>query len=315
MGAPLLALVGPTAAGKSEAAVRLAEALDAEVVSVDSTTVYRGVDAGTAKPTPEQRARVPHHLLDVAEPGEAFSVARFQRLAREAVSSIRARGRTPLLVGGSGLYYRAVVDGLEFPGTSPLLRGLLEAEALVLGPEALHRRLQEADPEAARRIDPRNVRRTVRALEVMALTGRPFSSFARAWDRYPPEAVVAAGVDLPRPVLYRRIEERARRQHPGILDETRRLVAAGLAPFVRTSRIIGYAEALGVLEGVMTEEEALVETVRRTKALVRHQLAWFRRDPRVRWFRAGEEGAVGIVDELLAYLGRSVPAGAGRGGR
>jgi tRNA dimethylallyltransferase len=311
---PLLALVGPTAAGKTEAAVRVAEALGAEVVSVDSTAVYRGVDAGTTKPTPEQRARVPHHLVDVAEPGEGFSVARYQALARQAVAAIRARGRVPLLVGGSGLYYRAVVDGLEFPGTSPAIRRLLEAEAAVLGPQALHRRLREADPEAADRIDPRNVRRTVRALEVMAVTGRTFSSYATAWDRYPEGAVVAAGVDLPRPVLYRRIEERALRQHRGIMEETRRLVAAGLEPFLRASRIIGYAEALDVLRGAITEEEALVETVRRTKALVRHQLAWFRRDPRVRWFRAGEEGAVGIVDELVAYLGRWVPAGARRGG-
>ncbi|HEX6208975.1 MAG TPA: tRNA (adenosine(37)-N6)-dimethylallyltransferase MiaA, partial [Actinomycetota bacterium] len=179
------ALVGPTASGKTEASVELARRLDAEVILVDSMTVYRGMDVGTAKPGPDERARVPHHLVDVVDPTEPFSVARFQALARQAVRGIVERGRVPLLVGGSGLYFRAAVDDLEFPGTDPGLRDLLSREARLLGPERMHSRLADLDPAAAAKIDPDNARRSVRALEVAALTGRPFSSFAAAWDRYP----------------------------------------------------------------------------------------------------------------------------------
>ena len=180
---PLLALVGPTAAGKTEAGIAVAERLGAEIVSVDSMLVYRGMDVGTAKPTAEQRARVPHHLLDVAEPSEPFSVARYQELAREAVAGIRSRGRRVLLVGGSALYERAVVDDLGFPGTDPDTRRDLEAEAAVVGAAGLHERLAASDPAAAAKIEPGNVRRTVRALEVAELTGQPFSSFAGGWER------------------------------------------------------------------------------------------------------------------------------------
>src|SRR5439155_13777691 len=185
----LLALLGPTASGKTEASLSLAEELGAEIVWVDSMLVYRGMDVGTAKPTIEQRARVPHHLLDLADPTERFSVARFQALAREAVSDIRDRGHRALLVGGGGLYYRAVVDGLRFPGTLPSARSSLEKEAARVGPEALHRQLAEVDPVAARRIHPRNVRRTIRALEVRAITGAVFSAGYQDWDRYPSDAV------------------------------------------------------------------------------------------------------------------------------
>ena len=176
-----LALVGPTAVGKSDLSFALAESLDAEIVSVDSMLVYRGMDLGTAKPSPAERARVPHHLIDVAEPSEPYSVARFQEEARESVGGIGERGHRALLVGGSGLYFRAVVDDLEFPGTDPATRSELDRQADGLGPERMYERLAASDPVAAARIDPANVRRTVRALEVPAITGRPFSTYADAW--------------------------------------------------------------------------------------------------------------------------------------
>jgi tRNA dimethylallyltransferase len=179
---PFLALVGPTASGKTEAALRVAEALGAEILSIDSMQVYRGMDVGTAKPTAEQQARIPHHLLDFVEPSEPFSVAAFQAAAREAADDVRRRGARPLLVGGSGLYLRAVVDRLEFPGTESDVRDDLEEEAAVVGADRMHGRLAEMDPVAASKFEPANVRRTVRALEVAAITGRPFSSYASAWD-------------------------------------------------------------------------------------------------------------------------------------
>jgi tRNA dimethylallyltransferase len=310
---PFRALVGPTASGKTAASIAIAEAIRAEIVSIDSTNVYRGIDVGTAKPTAEERARVRHHLLDLIEPGEPFSVAAFQSLAREAVSDIRGRGLEALLVGGSGLYYRAVVDGLEFPGTAPQVRSELEAEALVMGPEALYRRLAGLDPKAAAGIEPANARRTVRALEVAAITGRAFSSFSDAWDRHAPGEVIGAGIAVPRPVLHRRIEERATRDMPGLMVETERLLERGHGPFIRSSQIIGYAEAMACLEGGIGLDEALHATIRRIKGLARRQLAWFRRDPRIEWFDAGEEGASGIVGDLIAYFGERASGGRVRG--
>jgi tRNA dimethylallyltransferase len=302
----LLALVGPTASGKTEASVAVAEALHAEIVCVDSMLVYRGMDVGTAKPDARQRARVPHHLLDLSEPIEPFSVARFQRLASDAVADIRARGGRVLLVGGSGLYYRAVVDDLSFPGTSPEVRALLEAEATALGPETLYRRLAGFDPEAAGRIEPRNGRRTVRALEVAAITGRAFSHHYEGWDRYPPDGIVAAGVEMGREALHRRIERRVAAMMPGLLAETEALLARGSASFLTSSQAIGYAEAVACLQGRMEADEAAASIVKRTKALARRQRSWLRRDPRIRWFSAGEEGAAGIAEELIAYLGAGV---------
>src|SRR4029453_6274856 len=221
---PLLALVGPTAAGKTEAGIAVAELLGAEIVSVDSMLVYRGMDIGTAKPTAAQRARVPHHLLDAAEPSETFSVARYQELAREAIAGIRGRGRRVLLVGGSALYERAVVDDLGFPGTDAGTRRRLEAEAAVVGAAGLHERLAASDPAGAARIEPGNVRRTVRALEVARLTGQPFSSFAGGWETYEAHRVRAAGISMLGPVLRTRIEARvAEMLERGWLDEVRGL--------------------------------------------------------------------------------------------
>lgn len=304
-GGTLLAVVGPTASGKTEAAIPLAVEIGAEIVSVDSMLVYRGMDVATAKPTPEQRARVPHHLLDLADPSEPFSVSRFQRLAREAIAGVRGRGAAPLLVGSGGLYYRAVVDGLEFPGTEAGVRGLLETEARVLGAEALHRRLAGLDPDGADRIQPSNVRRSIRALEVAALTGRSFSSFAGQWQTYRPGAVVAAGIDVPRPLLRRRIEARVLSMMPGLLSEAASLSERGFAGLLTASQAIGYAEAVACLDGRLSPEEAAARTVRRTNALARRQLAWLRRDPRIEWFAAGVEGAAGVLDGLVAFCRRA----------
>ncbi|MGQ0671171.1 MAG: tRNA (adenosine(37)-N6)-dimethylallyltransferase MiaA [Actinomycetota bacterium] len=300
---PLLALVGPTASGKTEAAIDLAERLGAEIVSVDSMLVYRGMDVGTAKPGPEERARIPHHLIDVAAPQEPFSVSRYQVLARAAVAGIAGRGARPLLAGGSGLYFRAVVDDLEFPGTDPTARGELEAEAAALGAGPLHARLRELDPVAAAKIEPANVRRTVRALEVAAVTGRPFSAYAESWEGYPEDRVRAAGISIPRDVLNRRIEARVGDMvEAGFVEEVEGLVERGFAAWLTATRAIGYAEMTRHLEGVLSLDDAMAGTVRRTKALARRQLAWFRRDPRIRWFEAGEEGAGATVSDLQEFL-------------
>lgn len=300
---PFLALVGPTASGKTEAALQVAEALGAEILSIDSMLVYRGMDVGTAKPTAEQRARIPHHLLDLVEPSQAFSVAAFQAAAREAADDVRHRGPRPLLVGGSGLYFRAVVDDLEFPGTDAEIRGTLEGEASVLGADRMYRRLAEMDPLAASKIEPGNVRRTVRALEVAAMMGKPFSSYAAAWESYPPDRVRAAGVGLTPEHLAGRVESRVNEMlAAGWLEEVEKLIAAGFGGWLTSTQAIGYAELARHLEHRLSLEDAVQQTLKRTRKLARRQMAWFRRDPRIRWFDAGEEGASGVVGDVVAYL-------------
>jgi tRNA dimethylallyltransferase len=304
----MLALVGPTGSGKTAASIPIAEALGGELVSIDANLVYRGMDVWTGKPTEQERRRVRHHLIDLVDPVGPIGAATFQGLARRAIRDIHRRGRWALLVGASGLYYRAVVDDLEFPGTEPGTRSILEAEAQALGPEVLYRRLAELDPAAAGRIDPRNARRTVRALEVAAITGRPFSSFHRAWDRFVPGSVLAAGIDVPRPILHRRIQDRVERLLPALLEETRRLLDRGFGPFITSFHVIGYAEAATCLEGLIGPEEAAARIAKRDRALARRQVSWFRRDPRVRWFRSGEEGAIGVIQDLVSYFRASSAA-------
>jgi tRNA dimethylallyltransferase len=300
---PLLALVGPTAAGKTEAGIALAERLGAEIVAVDSMLVYRGMDVGTAKPTPEQLARVPHHLIDVVLPSEPFSVARYQDLCRVAVEEIRGRGRRVLLVGGTALYLRAVVDELSFPGSVPQLRRALEREAREVGAERMYERLAASDPVAAAKIDPANVRRTIRALEVAELTGRPFSSFATAWERYDPARLRAAGVTVPREILAKRIDARvAEMLAAGLLDEVRTLLGRGFGRWLTSTQAIGYAEFARHLAGELTLDDAVAGTAKRTKALARRQMAFLRRDPRIRWFEAGEGGATTLVEEIARHL-------------
>ena len=206
------------------------------------------------------------------------------------------------MVGSGGLYYRAVADGLRFPGTETATRRALQAEALAVGPGVLYARLVDLDPAAAEKIAPANVRRTVRALEVAAVTGRRFSSFAADWERYPVEAVRAAGVDVPRAVINRRIEERVQGMLPGLLAETAALLQRGFGGFLTSSQAIGYAEAVALLEGAVAQDDAITRIARRTKALARRQLAWLRRDPRIKWFAAGEGGATDVVEEIVRYL-------------
>ena len=265
---------------------------DVEIVSADSMQVYRGMDIGTAKPTEAERAEVPHHLIDLADPGERFTVARFQREANAVIADIEGRGKRALLVGGTGLYVQAVVDRLDLPGEFPQVRGDLELEAEATGTEGLHRRLATLDPSAAARIEPTNRRRVIRALEVTLGSGRPFSSFGPGLDAYPPTRFRLAGVWLPRAALARRIDARLRAQlAAGFLDE-----ATALAPAMsETARqALGYKELLDHAEGQCTLEETFETASRRTREFSRRQRMWFRRDPRITWFGGiGDPLAVG----------------------
>ena len=279
----VLALVGPTAAGKSVVALEVAERRGAEIVAVDAFTVYRGMDVGTAKPTPADRRRVPHHLIDVLDPEQVCTVSWFQEQARRAIADIHDRGRVPLLVGGSGLYFRAVVDDLEFPPTDAGLRREVAAR-VDRDPATAHAALTARDPAAAARIDPGNRRRLVRALEVLELTGRPFSDWRRAWDAYESryDGLRVVGLAVSRAALDERIAERAAAMVAGgLLDEARRLRRRRLSATAEAA--IGYAEAFGHLD-TGGDEEALIETIRlRTRRFALRQLRWFRADPRVRW--------------------------------
>ncbi|WBB82366.1 tRNA (adenosine(37)-N6)-dimethylallyltransferase MiaA [Micromonospora sp. WMMD882] len=298
----VVAVVGPTAAGKSALSIALAQALGGEVVNADSMQLYRGLDIGTAKLTPAERAGVPHHLLDIWEVTEPASVAGYQHLARAAVDDILARGRVPLLVGGSGLYVRAVLERFEFPGTDPALRGRLEAELAAVGPAPLHERLRAVDPVAAAGILPGNGRRIVRALEVIELTGAPFT--ASLPDPTPVYPSVQLGVDLDTAVLDERIARRVDRMWAdGLVAETRALVGRGLPDGRTASRALGYQQVLRLLAGELTETGARDETVRATRRFVRRQRSWFRRDPRVRWLDAADP-------DLVAKALRTVHAAA-----
>jgi tRNA dimethylallyltransferase len=290
----VLAIVGPTAVGKSALAMSIAPRIDAEIVSIDSATVYRGMDIGTGKPTPAERATVTHHLIDLVDPTDTPTVADFQRWGREAVADVAARGRVPLLVGGSGLYFRAIVDRLDFPGTAAAVRRKIEEKLRESGPEALHRRLAEIDPAAARRIHPSNARRTVRALEVAELTGNPFSAYRVAWEeRRSIYQLVTAGLNLPTQELDARIDARVDRLiDQGWLEEVARLTEAGDGFSATSIQVLGYAQLCSYLEGSMSLEAAVAEIKRRTRRFARRQLRWFRADPRIRWFedpaQAGE---------------------------
>ena len=271
--------------------MELAPRLGAEVVSADAMLVYRGMDVGTAKPTPAELAAVRHHLVDVVDPGEEFSVARFQPLARAAVADVLARGRVPLLVGGSGLYFHAVVDDFEFPPTDAAVRSRLEAEAAVRGLPAMYERLAAGDPAAAARIQPANLRRIVRALEVAELTGRPFSSFRGAMDE-PGTGTKSVyrlrvvGLDPGPEALTERIEARVEAMAAaGLADEVRALAVRDRGRPARQA--LGYKELLDAFAAGTPVADALQETARRTRRYARRQLAWFRRDQRIRWSTLG----------------------------
>ena len=288
---PLVAVVGPTASGKSDVGVALAHLLGrehgrpGEVVNADAMQLYRGMDVGTAKLTPAERDGVPHHLLDVLDVTETAEVATFQADARAVVDDVTARGGTPLLVGGSGLYVRAAVDDLRFPGTDPVVRARWEAELAALGPHALHARLAERDPGAAAKILPGNGRRIVRALEVGEITGLPFAASLPEQTYLRPTLQV--GLAVPREQLDARIDARVERMWAaGLVEEVRALEARGLRRGLTASRALGYAQVLAALDGRSTEDEARELTARLTRRFARKQESWFRRDPRVHWLPA-----------------------------
>ena len=283
-----LALVGPTASGKSALALEAARILgDVEIVSVDSMQVYRGMDIGTAKPTVAERADVAHHLLDLADPGERFTVARFQEEADKVIAGIEGRGHRALLVGGTGLYLQAVVDRLAVPGEWPDVRAELDAEAAATGTDGLHRRLSVVDPRAAARIEPSNRRRVVRALEVSLGSGQPFSSFGPGIDAYPPTSFRLTGVWLPRAALGQRIDARLRAQVDAGFVEEAKALAPGMSPTARQA--LGYKELLEYVAGSCTLDQALDAAGRRTREFSRRQRMWFRRDPRITWLGTGQD--------------------------
>jgi len=299
-----IALVGPTATGKSDLALDLAEALAArrvggevaaEVVNADAMQLYRGMDIGTAKLPPDARRGVPHHLLDVLDVTETATVAAYQRDARAAVDAARARGRVPLVVGGSGLYVQAVLDDLRFPGTDPSLRARLDAELATVGSAALHARLAVRDPDAARDILASNGRRIVRALEVVELTGRPFAA-SLPRPGAPRHDALLVGLDRDTAVLDERIAVRVDAMlAAGLVDEVAGLAARGLRDGATASRAVGYREVLEHLDGTIVLDEARRRTVVATRRLVRRQRSWFRRDPRVVWLDAAAPDLVATV--------------------
>jgi tRNA dimethylallyltransferase len=297
---PVLAVVGPTAVGKSDLAVELAVRLGGEVVNADSMQLYRGMDVGTAKLPPDERRGVPHHLLDVWPVTRTASVAEYQRLARRCVDEVLARRRLPILAGGSGLYVRAALDDLDFPGTDPAVRGRLEDELAELGAAALHARLAAVDPAAAAAILPSNGRRVVRALEVVELTGAPFT--ARLPSGRSVYDAVQVGLDVDLPALDERITIRVDRMFAtGLVDEVRALVGAGLRAGRTASRALGYQQVLRMLDGAYDEAAARAETIRATRRFARRQRSWFGRDDRVVWIAAGSAAAV--ADRVVAQLG------------
>lgn len=308
VGAPgALAIVGVTATGKSAVALAIARRLgNAEIISVDSMQVYREMDIGTDKPPAAVRAEVPHHLIDMADPSEDYSLTMFQAAARQARSDIANRGLTALLVGGTGLYHRAVIDDLEIPGRYPETVATLEEEP---DTEALHRRLVELDPLAATRMEPSNRRRIVRALEVTVGSGRPFSSYGPGLGQYPPCEIAQIGLSLSRAKIDRRVEQRYDQQMAdGFLAEVEAL-ADRRPPLSRTaSQALGYKELLAHLNGKISLDEALALAITRTRQFARRQERWFRRDPRIVWLDAGAD-TESLADEVLSRVETQIAQG------
>jgi tRNA dimethylallyltransferase len=293
----VLAIVGPTASGKSSLAVQVALRCNGEVVSTDSMQVYTGMNIGTATPTFEERGGVPHHLMDIWPPEHSVSVAEFQQEARSAIDDVLARGAVPIVVGGSGLYVSAVLDDLRFPGTDEAVRARYENELELLGPAAMHARLAAVDPVAAAVILPSNGRRIVRALEVIELTGEPFvATLPDPVEVYP---TLRVGLEIPRDELDLRIEQRVRAMwSDGFVDEVRALVANGFTEARTASRALGYLQVLNLLAGECTEEQAIQETVDATRKFARRQQRWFRRDTRITWIPYDSSEAADICLEL-----------------
>ena len=293
--------------GKTALSLHLAEVLQGEVVSADSRLFYRGMDVGTAKPTPEERARVPHHLIDIAGPGETVGLAEFQELAYATIGDIHARGKLPLLVGGTGQYVRAVVEGWQVPRVppDPALRTRLEAQAGREGAAALHARLAELDPDAAGRLDPRNVRRVIRAIEVCLITGRPISQQQR--KQPPPYRILQVGLTMERVALYARADRRVEAMiAAGLEEEVRRLVETGYGWDLAAMSGLGYAQFRPYFEGQATLEQVVAEIRRATRRFIRHQYNWFRLNDRaIRWFDVTETTPEEIEQAVVEWLGES----------
>ncbi|MEW6093229.1 MAG: tRNA (adenosine(37)-N6)-dimethylallyltransferase MiaA [Chloroflexota bacterium] len=300
----LVIVVGPTAVGKTEISIQLAERLDGEIVSADSRLFYRGMDIGTAKPTPEQRSRIHHHLIDVADPRETWSLSLFQRAASEAIADIHARGRTPFLVGGTGQYIHAVTRGWTPPAAAPdmSLRADLESRAKYEGYQRLYEELQQFDPASAKRIDPRNVRRTIRALEVIRLTGRKFSD--QRGQAEGPYRLLTIGLTRPRPELYARVDARIESMFAaGLREEVQGLLNSGISLDLPAMTSIGYRECVGVLQGRLTVEEAKMQMRRATRVFVRRQANWFKLDdPSIHWFEVGRVQIEEIESLIRSFL-------------
>ncbi|MFC0266159.1 tRNA (adenosine(37)-N6)-dimethylallyltransferase MiaA [Alloscardovia macacae] len=317
----VISIIGPTASGKTALAIALAEALGSsraagaageagvagaagsqpcEIVNADAYQMYRHMDIGTAKASAEEQARVPHHLLDIIEPSEDMSVARFQQLARDCIGRLQERGVRPILVGGSGLYARAAIDAIEFPGTDPDVRARVEERAERIGEQALFAELAEKDPEAAARMDARNVRRTIRALEVIELTGRPFSASLPRYSYVIP--TVQIGLDLPRDVLDEKIDLRTELMRKAGFEDEVRALRGHLS--TTASRALGYPQIMALLDGQMSADEAYADIAQKTKRLARKQMGWFGRDPRVHWLNATADDLVSQALEVVAAADR-----------
>jgi len=298
---PLILLIGPTAVGKTELSLQLAERLNGEIVSADSRLFYRGMDIGTAKPSLEERARVPHHLIDVADPDEVWSLAVFQGKATQIIAEIHAHGKLPFLVGGTGQYARAVTEGWVPPEANPdpRIRSVLENLAESRGVYWLHEGLSRIDPKAAEKIDARNVRRTFRALEVIFTTGKLFSDQRGQSDS--PYYLLTVGLKRPREELYQRVDERIEAMFAnGLLDEVKGLLAKGYSPELPPMSAIGYRECIQVINGQMSEEQAKVEMRRVTRIFVRRQGNWFKQDdPNIQWFEAGDKYLTDVIEDFI----------------
>ncbi|MBP7427820.1 MAG: tRNA (adenosine(37)-N6)-dimethylallyltransferase MiaA [Candidatus Hydrogenedentes bacterium] len=302
----VIAVVGPTASGKTALALELARRLDSEIISADSMQVYRGMEIGTAAPTPGELARAKHHFVGILEPGEEFSAGRFERMARPAVDALNARGRIAVVAGGAGLYVRALIEGL-FPGPAKddSIRTRLHREAEEAGVPALYARLQLHDPAYAQVINPNDLRRIVRALEVYELTGEPLSKLhAKHKEAAMPLDAVQAAFDWPREQLYARIDARVDRMiEQGFVEEVQRLLDAGYARHLHRLRSLGYREIAAFLAGQKTLEEAVDAMKQNTRRFAKRQLTWFRADPGIHWLNAGPERTVeSYADEVLGLL-------------
>lgn len=302
---PLILIVGPTAVGKTELAIQLAETLNGEIVSADSRLFYRGMDIGTAKPSPAEMARAPHHLIDIVNPDETLSLAVFQQQAREIIADIHKRQKLPFLVGGTGQYVRAVTEGWNPPEVVPneSMRKVLEKMREERGEEWLYEALNSLDPEAAEKIDARNYRRTIRALEVIFTTGRKFSAQRGQGDA--PYHLVTIGLMRPRMELYQRVDERIETMFAaGLLDEVKGLLDKGYSPSLPSMSAIGYRECVGVIKGELTAEQAKAEMKRITRIFVRRQANWFKEsDPRIHWFHPEREN---LLEEIKTIIRNSM---------